>query len=79
MFRQEYANAPEQLAVLDLMEALDILFASAHNIFRFYQLRGEEKGFTPEMRAIMEQEIAFAGRMKELCLKDSRLGFHSES
>ena len=79
VFRQEYANAPEQLAVLDLMEALDILFASAHNIFRFYQLRGEEKGFTPEMRAIMEQEIAFAGRMKELCLKDSRLGFHSES
>ncbi|MBQ6597074.1 MAG: hypothetical protein IJH79_05930, partial [Lentisphaeria bacterium] len=55
--RNEYADAPEQLAELDLMDALDILFASAHNIFRFYLLRAEDKGFTPEMRAIAEQEI----------------------
>ena len=39
------------------MDALDILFASAHNIFRFFLLRSEEKGFTPEMHAVMEQEI----------------------
>lgn len=77
--RGEFADAPEQLAELGLMEALDILFASAHNIFRFYLLRSEEKGFTPEMRAIAEQEIRHSERMKNWCLKDSRLGFHSEA
>ena len=61
------------------MDALDILFASAHHIFRFYQLRLEARGFTQEMRAIMEQEIRHSERMRNLCLKDSRLGFHSEA
>ncbi|MBR4665836.1 MAG: hypothetical protein IKO93_18370, partial [Lentisphaeria bacterium] len=79
LLRNEYADAPEQLAELDLMEALDILFASAHNIFRFYLLRAEDHGFTPEMRAVMKQEIIHSRRMKALCLKDSRLGFHSEA
>ena len=31
------------------------------------------------MRSIMEQEIRHSEKMKELCLKDSRLGFHSEA
>lgn len=77
--RGEFADAPEQLAELDLMDALDILFASAHNIFHFYLLRSDEKGFTPEKRATMEQEIRHSERMKNLCLKDSRLVFHSEA
>ena len=77
--RSDYADAPEQLAELDLINALDILFASAHNIFRFYLLRSENRGFTPEMRAIMEQEIRHSEQMIKLCLKDSRLGFHSEA
>ena len=77
--RYEYAAAPGQLAELDLMNALDILFASARNIFRFYLLRSQNRGFTPEMRTIMEQEIRHSEQMKALCLKDSRLGFHSEA
>lgn len=77
--RKEYADAPERLADLDLMEALDILFASAHNIFRFYLLRSGDRGFTQEMRGIMTQEIQHSRRMKELCFKDPRLGFHSEA
>ena len=77
--KNEYADAPERLADLDLMEALDLLFASAHNIFRFYLLRSEDKGFTQEMHDIMKQEIQHSSRMRELCLKDSRLGFHSEA
>ena len=77
-FRKEYADAPEQLADLDLMEALDILFTSAHHIFKFYLLRSEERGFTGEMREIMQAEIRLSRHMIELCRIDSRLGFHSE-
>ena len=78
-FRQEYVRAPEQQAELDLMEALDILFTSAHDIFKFYLLRSENRGFTAEMRQIMQQEILLSRRMLELCSHDSRLGFHSEA
>ena len=78
-FREEYAHAPEQTADLDLMEALDILFSSAHHIFKFYLLRSEDRGFTDEMRKIMQEEISLSRRMLELCRKDSRLGFHSEA
>ena len=78
-FREEYAQAPEQTADLDLMDALDILFSSAHHIFKFYLLRAEDRGFTEDMRNIIQEEIALSRRMLELCRKDSRLGFHSEA
>ena len=78
-FREEYRNSPSHLADLDLLEALDLLFRSAHHIFRFYQLRGMDQGFTEEMRSIVKEEISLSRRMKVLCEKDSRLGFHSEA
>lgn len=67
-------------------KALDILFASGHNISRFYMLR-EKMGFgevdaketLAEMRAIVEDEIRLRKEMIEVNKKDMRLGYHSEA
>ena len=67
-------------------KALDILYASGHNISRFYMLR-EKMGWQEvdametlrQMRTIVEDEIRLR---KEMCVineADMRLGYHSEA
>jgi hypothetical protein len=81
----DFAADPERLKDIALAEALGIQFTSGHNILRFYALReqlfnakGNEK-LIEEMETIVYGEISRSKRLKELCEKDSRLGFHSEA
>jgi len=73
------------LEQLSVAKALDILFSSGNNILRFYSLReslgcqkGDPKAILKKMRAIIADEIKNSNALKALCLKDSRLGYHSE-
>ncbi|MBO5724381.1 MAG: hypothetical protein J6S58_06080 [Lentisphaeria bacterium] len=77
--RSIFSGEKERLEDLAVVEALDILFASACNIFTFYAERNAEKGFTEKMKEIMREEILHSERLAELCEFDSRLGFHSEA
>lgn len=67
-------------------EALHILFASGHNILRFYELRrmlgeGSDRPWEvlKEMEAIVDLEIENSQKMIPLCREDLRLGYHSEA
>ena len=72
---------------LSLAEALDIQFASAANILRFYAMRHaltiaepqDARSFLLAMRKIVQQEITASERLAELCEQDGRLGYHSEA
>ncbi len=77
--RPAFAGNPERLKDIGIMEALGIQFRSARNIFRFYQLRDDSGVVSPEMAAILAEEIRNSRRLAELCEADSRLGFHSEA
>ena len=72
---------------LSLAEALDIQFASAANILRFYAMRHVLVTSHPQnarrmllaMSKIVQQEITASERLAELCEADGRLGYHSEA
>ncbi len=72
---------------LSLAEALDIQFASAARILRFYEMRHALTTAQPQdsrclllaMRRIVQQEITASERLAELCEQDGRLGYHSEA
>ncbi len=84
--RPRFRGNPARLRDLDLVEALQILFRSGRNLFRFYHLRfllmhgrRKDSGAWDELRHLVEAEISHSRRMLELCADDPRLGFHSES
>ncbi|MEK6794205.1 MAG: hypothetical protein AABZ39_05480 [Spirochaetota bacterium] len=85
--RADYADEAARLLDIGLAEAIGLQIRSAHNVYRFYDMRerlplmakdGQLKTLY-DMRAIVEEEIANAGTMIALCRADSRLGFHSEA
>ena len=68
--------------------ALGIQFDSGYNIFLFYYLRDKlavgadartGKAILKKMRAIVQAELRNDKELLDLCLKDPRLGFHSEA
>ena len=69
-----------------LAEALNILFRSGYNILRFYTMRNalldspaDAADLLNGMKRIVREEIENSLRLSELCLADSRLGYHSEA
>ena len=75
-------EAAEQLRVAG---ALKVLFASGHEILRFYHLReklglreGDPRRQLEEMRKIVQREMARSEALASLCSADGRLGYHSE-
>lgn len=77
--RDHYRSNSERRRDLALCDAMGILLRSGANIFRFYELRAEEKGFTGAMKKIMLEEADNSEKMALLCEHDCRLGFHSEA
>lgn len=73
----------EQRSVSD---ALGILFKSAKNIINFYKLRcalsenpKNSADILSKMRSIVLSEMQNSNEMYDICIKDSRLGYHSEA
>jgi hypothetical protein len=87
MIKGNFLEDRERLLDIGLAEALGIQMNSANNIFKFYALREklpslkrrEQLKSLENMREIIETEIKNSEELKELCLNDSRLGFHSEA
>ncbi len=82
----EKMKAYTDVELYTVAAALDILFASGLNILRFYSLRdelGRGVGSPREKLRLLEElvrtEIENSQAMKELCLQDARLGYHSEA
>jgi len=66
--------------------ALALLFSSGKNILRFYLLRTQLAAaltfpaqLLEQMEQILEEEIQCSEEMISLCLRDPRLGYHSEA
>jgi len=66
--------------------ATGLLFESGKNILKFYKLReklgngeGDPWATVSEMEGIAAVEIGHSREMAELCLRDPRLGYHSEA
>ncbi len=82
-----YRDQRERMLDIGVAQALGIQFRSGYNILRFYQLREklfrmDEPGrmaVLGELKEIIAEEIRLSGRLAELCLQDSRLGFHPEA
>lgn len=77
-----------RLEQISVASALDCQFESGLNILKFYQLRErlgtggvrpEARDILEEMRCIVLREIEISQRLKALCEKDKRLGYHSEA
>ena len=69
-----------------LYRSICILFESGKNILEFYKLRrelgigiGDPKELIKKMREIVMREIDCSRRMIPLCIRDKRLGYHSEA
>lgn len=81
--RSEFENAPERLADIDLAEAIGLQMKSAANLLQFYAWREEmlhEKvDRLEQMRRLVMQEMENTREMRQLCLRDPRLGYHSEA
>ncbi|MBO4632696.1 MAG: hypothetical protein J5858_12300, partial [Lentisphaeria bacterium] len=81
--RAEYVDNPPRLADMNLARAIGLQMKSTVNLLAFYSLREDMLYFRhdhlAEMKAIVLDEIANSQAMRDLCLKDSRLGYHSEA
>ena len=81
--RAEYADNPPRLADMDLAKAIGLQMKSTVNLLQFYAFREEmlysRRSRLEEMKAIVLNEIDNSRSMRELCLKDCRLGYHSEA
>lgn len=82
--KEKFADNPERLRDIWLIQALGIQFASAFNILRFYQLRRQlfsrpVPNTLTVMRQLVEHEIMNRKQLLPLVQNDSRLGFHSEA
>jgi hypothetical protein len=77
----------ERMLDIGVARALGIQFRSGYNILRFYQLREQMfraagKGrleMLRQLNSIIREELAGDEQLLALCLRDSRLGFHSEA
>ncbi|MBR2374200.1 MAG: hypothetical protein IKA87_08235 [Lentisphaeria bacterium] len=78
-----YQENPDRLEDIGVALAVGLQIKSALNTLRFYEAR--ERMFRTgiseleEMKKLVRDEIVYTQRMKELCLKDPRLGYHSEA
>lgn len=69
----------------NVIDALTILFSSGKNILNFYKLRYELNGSPDKMATlqkmenIVRAEICNSEKMIPVCMRDSRLGYHSEA
>ena len=78
-----FRNNPYRLRDIGLAEAVGLQMKSTGNLLHFYHLREEMfydgKNHLQEMQELVTLEISNTARMKELCLADPRLGYHSEA
>jgi hypothetical protein len=81
--RKSYLTDRERLMDIGLAEAVGLQIQSAVNMLEFYRLREEllycHRDNLAPMAELVRKEIVNSRRMKELCLEDSRLGYHSEA
>ena len=81
--RDSCRHDPERLKDIGLAEAVGLQIRSTVNMLEFYRLREEllylHKDHLDTMAELVRKEIANTRRMRELCLADSRLGYHSEA
>lgn len=88
---RRYADNPERRREIGLVRALQCHFTAGRDFFEFYHARRDAITFSragdtagalraiARMKAAVANELPLTRRMKELCLDDSRLGFHSEA
>ena len=85
--QDHYMGEPERLLDISVAKALGIQLYSAYNILDFYLLRermfrmeGRERlDILNQLGQIIKEEIELDEQLLVLCVKDSRLGFHSEA
>ena len=79
---EKYISNPERMNDLYVAEAIGLQIKSALNLYIFYDLRErmifERCDLREKMIPLVKDEIDNTLRMRELCEKDSRLGYHSE-
>ena len=81
--KTEYMNDPDRSEDIGVALAVGLQIKSALNTLLFYDAR--ERMFRTDvselefMRSLVESEISNTLQMKDLCLKDPRLGYHSEA
>ena len=84
---KEYAGVPARELDISLAKAIGLQIRSAGNVFAFYDLREklpfmrqqDQAAALPRMEALVREEIRNSETMKALCVKDTRLGYHSEA
>jgi hypothetical protein len=84
---KKYSKEPERIKDIGVARALGIQFRSGYNILNFYLLRekmfrldGRERlEILKKLKGIIEEELELDKQLLELCIKDTRLGFHSEA
>ena len=81
--REKFQNNPDRLRDIGLAEAVGLQIKSTANLIYFYYLR-ENMFYKKEnnlkiMEDIARQELQNTIRMRELCIADPRLGYHSEA
>lgn len=81
--RQEFAGDAARQADLDLAYAINLQMKSTKNLLEFYFLREEmlylKKDHLEAMADLVRREIRNTEEMCQLCLRDGRLGYHSEA
>ena len=83
----DYADNADRQMDIGLSKAIGLQIRSALNVYTFYSIReqlpslikAEGLAGLGRMAQIVREEIANSRQMKILCLKDPRLGFHSEA
>ncbi|MBE6386144.1 MAG: hypothetical protein E7048_10855 [Lentisphaerae bacterium] len=81
--QSEYADNPDRSGDIGICLAVGLQIKSALNTLRFYDCR--ERMFRTgiseleTMTELVKKEISNTLQMKELCLRDPRLGYHSEA
>jgi len=85
-FRMTFAEHPDRRQDAALIDALDLQFQSGADILEFYVLRNrlldsppDSLGLLDQLETIVHNEIEVSRRLAELCVEDSRLGYHSEA
>ena len=79
----QYQGNPDRMGDIGIALAVGLQIKSALNTLRFYDCR--ERMFRTHiseietMKALVNDEISNTLKMKELCLRDPRLGYHSEA
>jgi len=81
--RQEFTGDAARQADINLAHAIDLQMKSTKNLLEFYFLREEmlylKKDHLKAMADLVRREIRNTEAMRQLCLQDGRLGYHSEA